>query len=99
MSRTSRSDGRIGKIHSFCAMYSLRMSVWQVPESLLGSAPRDSASATYIASRIHAVGLIVIETEMRSRSIPAKSASTSSSVSTATPSRPTSPRAFGSSES
>ncbi len=27
MSTTSRSDGSGGKIHSFCAMYSLRMSV------------------------------------------------------------------------
>src|SRR5881275_63377 len=87
MSRTSRRDGRIGKIHSFCATYSFRMSVWQVPESRFGSFPRASPSATYMASRIQAVGLIVIETEMRSRSIPSKSASTSSRVSTATPSR------------
>ena len=53
----------------------------------------------YMASRIQAVGLIVIETEIVSRSIPAKSASTSSMVSTATPSRPTSPSDRGSSES
>ena len=33
MSTTSRIDGSGGKIHSFCAMYSLRMSVWTVPRS------------------------------------------------------------------
>ena len=33
MSTTSRMDGSGGKIHSFCAMYSLRMSVWIVPRS------------------------------------------------------------------
>jgi hypothetical protein len=37
VSRTMRTLGRIGKIHSFCAMYSLRMSFWMVPESLLRS--------------------------------------------------------------
>ena len=52
-----------------------------------------------MASRIHALGLMVIETEMRSRSMPAKSASMSSRVSMATPSRPTSPSERGSSES
>ena len=67
MSRTMRMDGRMGKIHSFCAIYSLRMSAWTVPESFFKSLPRDSASATYMAKRIQAVGLIVIETEMPSR--------------------------------
>ena len=99
MSRISRSDGRIGKIHSFCATYSLRMSACTVPERRLRSKPRACATAMYMASRIQAVGLIVIETEIVSRSIPAKSASTSSMVSTATPSRPTSPSDRGSSES
>ena len=99
MSRMSRIDGRMGKIHSFWATYSFRMSAWTVPDRRFRSRPRDSASATYIARRIHAVGLIVIDTEIRSRSIPSKSAATSSSVSTATPSRPTSPSDRGSSES
>src|SRR5436305_660427 len=44
-------------------MYSLRMSAWTVPESLLRSKPRDSASATYIAGPIHALGLMVMPTE------------------------------------
>ena len=34
MSVTSRIAGSIGKHHSFCAMYSFRMSVWIVPPSL-----------------------------------------------------------------
>ncbi len=99
MSRMIRMEGRIGKIHSFCAMYSLRMSAWTVPDSASRLFPRERASATYMASRIHAVGLMVMETEMRSRSMSAKSASMSSSVSTATPSRPNSPSERGSSES
>ena len=33
MSVTSRIDGSGGKMYSFCAMYSLRMSVWIVPRS------------------------------------------------------------------
>ena len=36
-SRTMRTDGAIGKIHSFCAMYSFRMSAWIVPDSLFRS--------------------------------------------------------------
>ena len=99
MSRITRIEGRIGKIHSFWAMYSFRMSACTVPDSLFRSKPRDSASATYMASRIHALGLMVMETEMRSRSMPEKSAAMSSSVSMATPSRPTSPSERGSSES
>jgi hypothetical protein len=53
----------------------------------------------YIASRIHADGLIVIDTLMFSRSMPSKSASMSGSMSMATPSRPTSPMLIGWSES
>jgi hypothetical protein len=52
-----------------------------------------------MASRIQAVGLMVIDTEIFSRSMPSKSARMSSSVSIATPSRPTSPSESGSSES
>ncbi len=42
MSRMIRIDGRIGKIHSFCAMYSLRMSAWIVPDRRFRSQPRDA---------------------------------------------------------
>ena len=48
---------------------------------------------------IAAGALIVIETVTSPRSMPANSVSMSSSVSTATPSRPTSPSERGSSES
>ena len=86
-------------MYSFCAMYSLRMSACTVPEIFFRSQPRCSARATYIASRIHAVGLIVSDTEIFSRSMSASSASMSASVSIATPSRPTSPSLIGWSES
>ena len=99
MSRMIRMEGRMGNIHSFWAMYSLRMSACTVPERRLRSKPRLWARATYMARRIHAVGLMVMETEIVSRSTPLKRASTSSRVSTATPSRPTSPSERGSSES
>ena len=70
-SRTMRIDGAIGKTHSFCAMYSLRMSAWIVPESFVQvEAALRRATTTYIASRIHAEGLIVIDTEIFSRSMP-----------------------------
>ncbi len=42
MSMTSRIDGSGGKIHSFCAMYSLRMSVWIVPRSFARGTPCSS---------------------------------------------------------
>jgi len=44
MSVTSRIDGSGGKIHSFWAMYSLRMSVWIVPRSSVRSTPCCSAT-------------------------------------------------------
>ena len=52
-----------------------------------------------LSGTIQAVGLMVIDTEIFSRSMPSKSALVSSSVSMATPSRPTSPSDSGSSES
>ena len=45
MSVTSRIDGSGGKIHSFCAMYSLRMSVWIVPRSSARGTPCCSRDA------------------------------------------------------
>ena len=77
----------------------MRMSFWMVPESLFRSSPRFSATATYMAIRIHADGLMVMETEIRVRSMPSNSASMSAKVSTAAPSRPTSPLDIGWSES
>ena len=57
--------------------------------------PAFRATATYIASRIGAVALIVIEVEMRSSGMPSNSISMSRSESIATPTRPTSPSAIG----
>ena len=42
MSRMMRIDGRIGVIHSFCAMYSLSMSFCSVPRA--GDAVRRPAT-------------------------------------------------------
>ena len=46
MSVTSRIDGPGGKIHSFCAMYSFRMSVCAVPRSAARGTPCSSATHT-----------------------------------------------------
>ena len=91
MSVISRIEGRGGKMYSFCAMYSLRMSFCSVPEIFFQSAPCFSATARYIARRIGAVELMVIETVTSSRLMPSKIVSMSASVSTATPHLPTSP--------
>jgi len=53
----------------------------------------------YIASRIGAVALMVIDVDTRSSGISPKIVSMSASESTATPTRPTAPSASGSSES
>ena len=42
MSVTSRIDGSGGKMYSFWAMYSLRMSVWIVPRSSVRANPCSS---------------------------------------------------------
>ena len=95
MSTTMRTEGSGGQIHSFCAMNSFSMSFWIVPPSFGHGTPCRSATARYMASRMLAVQLTVIEVVTRSSGIPAKSRSMSSSVETDTPSRPTSPRARG----
>ena len=91
MSIISRIDGSGGKIHSFWAMYSLRMSAWMVPPSCSGPTPCRSATHTYCASTIAAGAFTVIEVVTRSSGMPRNRSSMSASVSTATPSRPTSP--------
>jgi hypothetical protein len=99
MSATSRSDGSGGKMYVPRAMYSLRMSFCTVPWSAVRATPRSSATTTYIASSTAAVALIVIDVETRSSGISANSRPRSSTVSIATPARPTSPSAMGWSES
>ena len=67
----SRIEGRGGKMNSFWAWYSFRMSFCSVPASWDRSAPFFSATATYIASRIGAGELMVIEVDTEPRSMSA----------------------------
>src|ERR1700688_5004785 len=85
----SRIEGRGGKMYSFCAMYSLRMSACSVPEIFFQSAFCFSATARYIASRVDAVELMVMETVTSSRLTLSNSACMSASVQIATPHFPT----------
>src|SRR3990172_5099207 len=80
-------------------MYSLRMSFWIVPRSWRVSTPWRLATAIYMASRIDAGALMVIEVDTRSRGISRNRVSMSSSEEIDTPTLPTSPRAMGSSAS
>ena len=75
------------------------MSFWIVPPSAARGTPDFSATATYMAIKMMAGELMVIEVVTEARSIPAKRSTMSARVSTATPERPTSPRHSGSSES
>ncbi len=76
-------------------MYSFSMSFWSVPPSRARGTPCFSATATYMASAMTAVALMVIEVVTSASGMPSKSSSKSSSVETATPSLPTSPRLMG----
>jgi hypothetical protein len=80
-------------------MYSLRMSFWTVPRSAAGSTPCCSATSSYRRRSSDAGALIVIEVETSPSGMPARRISMSASESIATPVRPTSPSARGSSES
>jgi hypothetical protein len=80
-------------------MYSLRMSVWQVPRTRLKGTPCFLASARYMASSTGAGRLMVMDVDTLPMSMPEKRVSMSARLSTATPSRPTSPSERGSSES
>ena len=91
MSVMSRIDGRGGKMYSFCAMNSLRMSFWIVPEIFFQSAPCFSATTRYIAKIIAAGELIVIDVVMSPSGMPSNSVSMSASDVTLTPHFPTSP--------
>ena len=95
MSVMIRIDGRGGKMYSFWAMNSLRMSFWIVPDSVFQSAPCCSATTRYIAKIIAAGELIVIDVVMPPSGIPSNSASMSASDVTLTPHFPTSPSDSG----
>ena len=81
------------------ATYSFNTSFWAVPETFSRGTPCLSATATYMATRIGAGALMVIDVETRSRGMPSKTVSMSASESIATPTWPTSPAARSSSES
>ena len=95
MSTITRMLGRGGKMYSFWAMNSLRMSACSVPVSWSGATPCFSATATYIASSIAAGELMVIDVLTLSSGMPANRISMSSRDVTATPHFPTSPRDSG----
>ena len=78
-------------MYSFCAMNSLRMSFWIVPDSVRQSAPCFSATARYIAKIIGAGELMVIDVVMSPSEIPSNKRSMSASDTTLTPHLPTSP--------
>src|SRR3979411_172453 len=99
VSTTSLVLGRGGKMYSFWAMYSFRMSFWVVPDSLSHGMPRFSAFTRYIAQIMAAGLLIVIDVVTSSRGMPSNRISMSASDETATPQVPNSPSASGSSVS
>ena len=80
-------------------MYSLKMSVCSVPLSVAVSTPARSAATSIMQKTGTAGPLIVIEVVTSPRAMPPKSTSMSAAESIATPQWPTSPSAFGSSES
>ena len=99
VSTTSRIEGSGGKMYSFCAMNSLRMSFCSVPASCLRGTPCFSAATMYIAQMGAAGELIVIDVVISPIGSPSSSTSISASDVTLTPHRPNSPAAAGSSMS
>ena len=99
VSTTRRIEGSGGKMNSFWAMYSLRMSFWMVPRSCARGMPRFSAAAMYIAQMIAAGRLMVIEVVISSRGMPSSRISMSAREETPTPHLPNSPAAWGASVS
>ena len=99
VSTTSRMEGSTGKMYSFWAVYSLSMSFWMVPPSAAAGTPRFSAAAMYMAQRMAAGALMVMDVVTRSMGMPSKRISMSARDETATPHLPNSPIAGGSSVS
>ena len=95
----SRIEGRGGKMYVPRAMYSLRMSFCVVPPTRSAGTPCRFATAAYIARRIAAVALIVIEVVTSPMGMPSKSRAKSSRELIDTPTFPTSPATLGSSAS
>ena len=99
VSTTRRMEGSGGKMYSFWAIYSLRISFWVVPRSCSGRTPCFSAVAMYMAQMIAAGELMVMLVETLSRGIPSRRISISFKEETATPHFPNSPNASGASVS
>ena len=99
MSVTMRMAGRGGIDVGAARDVFLEDVVLDRAGELSRSAPCFRATATYSASRMAAVELMVIEVETSSSGMPSKSASMSAREQMATPTLPTSPRARGWSES
>src|SRR5438309_11038947 len=76
-STTSRIDGAGGKMNSFWAMNSLRMSFCSVPPRLEAGTPCFSATAMYMQSRIAAGELTVIDVVSAPRGMASKTLSIS----------------------
>ena len=91
MSVMIRIDGRGGKMYSFWAMNSLRMSFCSVPDRRCQLAPCFSATTRYMAKIIAAGELMVIDVVTSASGIPSNSRSMSASEATLTPHLPTSP--------
>ena len=99
VSATRRSEGSTGKTQAPRAKNSFRMSFWTIGRSCAAGTPCFSPVTWYRARKRKAGALIVNEQLMRSSGMPSKSTSKSASESIATPTRPTSARHSGWSES
>src|SRR2546423_15538025 len=84
-STTNRIDGAGGKMNSFCAMNSLRMSFCRVPPRLDAGTPCFSATAMYMQSRIAAGEVIVIDVVISPSRVSSNNALLSGSESMGTP--------------
>ena len=82
-------------MYSFWAMNSLRMSFWTVPERDSHAAPCFSATTRYIAQRIAADEVMVMDVVTSPSGMPSNSSSMSARDEIATPHLPTSPSAAG----
>ncbi len=98
-STTRRIEGPGGKMYSFWAMNSFRMSFCSVPLSLENGTPCFSATHRYMHSKIAAGELMVMEVDTWSSGMPSNRRSMSARESIATPQWPISPRLVGASES
>src|SRR5437870_2866610 len=84
-STTRRIEGSGGKMYSFWAMNSFRMSFCSVPLTRENGTPCCSATARYMHSKMAAGELIVMDVDTAPSGMPANRVSMSASESMATP--------------